>query len=92
MTLNYEDCHHLYSLPNIITVLKSGRMRWEGHRTCMRDQTWHTFWSENLKDTDQFEDVCKWHNIQINIKYRVGQCRMGHLVQTGIKGGLLWTW
>ena len=80
MTLNYEDCHNLYSLPSVITMLKSGRMRWEGHRACMRAWTWHTVWSENLKDTDQFEDVCKWDNIEINIKYRLGQCRLGHLV------------
>jgi len=42
MPLNYEDCHHFYSLPKVIKIIKSGRMRWEGHRACMRAWTWHT--------------------------------------------------
>jgi len=41
MTLNYQDYHHFYSLPKDIAMMKSGRMRWEGHRACMRRQTWH---------------------------------------------------
>jgi len=40
MTLNYEDCHNLYSLPNVITMMKSGKMKWEGHRACMTAWTW----------------------------------------------------
>jgi hypothetical protein len=29
--LHNEELHNLYSSPNIITVIKSRRMRWEGH-------------------------------------------------------------
>ena len=30
-----EKLHHLYSLPNIVRVVKSRRMRWAGHVACM---------------------------------------------------------
>jgi len=42
MTLNYVDCHHWYSLPKVIAMMKSGKMRWEVHRACMRDWTRQT--------------------------------------------------
>jgi hypothetical protein len=29
--LHNEELHNLYSSPNIITIMKSRRMRWEGH-------------------------------------------------------------
>jgi hypothetical protein len=29
--LHNEDLHNLYSSPNIIRMIKSRRMRWEGH-------------------------------------------------------------
>jgi hypothetical protein len=31
-----EEFHNLYISPNIIRVIKSRRMRWAGHVTCMR--------------------------------------------------------
>jgi hypothetical protein len=30
-----EELHNLYFLPSIITMIKSRRMRWEGHVACM---------------------------------------------------------
>jgi len=42
MTLNYEDYHHLYPLPNVIKKMKSWTMRWERHTACTRDLTWRT--------------------------------------------------
>jgi hypothetical protein len=30
-----EELHNLYSSPNIITTIKSRRMRWEGHAELM---------------------------------------------------------
>jgi len=35
--LHKEKLHNLYSLPSIIGVLKSRRMRLAGHVTCTRD-------------------------------------------------------
>jgi hypothetical protein len=34
--LHNEELHELYSSPNIIQVIKSGRMRWAGHVACGR--------------------------------------------------------
>jgi hypothetical protein len=33
--LHNEDLHNLYTSPNIIQVIKSWRMRWARHVTCM---------------------------------------------------------
>jgi hypothetical protein len=33
----YNEVNDLYSSPNIIWVIISRRMRWEGHVTCMRE-------------------------------------------------------
>jgi hypothetical protein len=30
-----DELHSLYSSPNILTVIKSRRMRWAGHVACM---------------------------------------------------------
>jgi hypothetical protein len=35
--LHNEELHNLYASPNIIRVIKSGRMRWEGHVARMGD-------------------------------------------------------
>jgi hypothetical protein len=34
-TLHNEELNDLYSLPNIVSVVKSRRMRWTGHVTRM---------------------------------------------------------
>jgi hypothetical protein len=33
--LHIEELNDLYSLPSIVRVVKSGRMRWAGHMACM---------------------------------------------------------
>jgi hypothetical protein len=33
--LHSEELNYLYSLPNVVRVLKSRRMRWAGHVACM---------------------------------------------------------
>jgi hypothetical protein len=35
--LHCEELHNLYSSPNIIRVMKSRRMRWEGHVARMEE-------------------------------------------------------
>jgi hypothetical protein len=35
--LHNDELHNLYSSPNIVTVIKSGRMRWAGHVARMRE-------------------------------------------------------
>jgi len=36
--LHNEELNDLYSSPNIFRVIKSGRMRWEGHVACMGER------------------------------------------------------
>jgi hypothetical protein len=36
--LRNEELHNLYSLPNIITVIKSRRIRWVGHAALMGEK------------------------------------------------------
>jgi hypothetical protein len=33
--LHNEDLHNLYGSPDIMRVIKSRRMRWEGYKACM---------------------------------------------------------
>jgi hypothetical protein len=45
--LHNEELHKLYSSPNIITMIKPRRMRWEGHVARMgrrRRRTHRGFW------------------------------------------------
>jgi hypothetical protein len=35
--LHNDELHNLYSLPNIVRVIKSKRMRWAGHVACMEE-------------------------------------------------------
>jgi hypothetical protein len=37
--LHNDELHDLYSLPNIIRMIKSRRMRWAGHVACMGEGT-----------------------------------------------------
>jgi hypothetical protein len=36
--LHNEELNDLYSLPNIVRVVKSRRMRWAGHVVCMGEE------------------------------------------------------
>jgi hypothetical protein len=36
--LHNEELNDLYSLPNIVRVVKSRRMRWTGHVACMGEE------------------------------------------------------
>jgi hypothetical protein len=46
-----------YFSPNIFRVIKSRRMRWAGHKTCMGWGEVHTeFWFGNLRERDRLED------------------------------------
>jgi hypothetical protein len=37
--LHNEELNDLYSLPNIVRVVKSRRMRWAGHVACMGEDS-----------------------------------------------------
>jgi hypothetical protein len=38
--LHKKELHNLYSLPNIIRAIKSGRTRWMGHVACIGILKW----------------------------------------------------
>ena len=49
--LHNEELNELNSLPNIVWVIKSRRMRWAGHVVCMGRGEMHTgFWWGNLRE------------------------------------------
>jgi hypothetical protein len=52
--LHNEELHNLYSLLNIIEMIKARRMRWTGHVSRMGRRDMHTrFWWESEKEGDQ---------------------------------------
>jgi hypothetical protein len=49
--LHNEELHNLYSSPNIIRMIKSGRMRWAGHVVRMgRRGMLIAYWWESQKE------------------------------------------
>jgi hypothetical protein len=48
--LHKEELNSLYSSPNIIMMMKSRKMRWEGYVRCMGEmRNAYKIWLENLK-------------------------------------------
>jgi uncharacterized membrane protein len=51
--LHNEELHNLYSLPNIIRMIKSKRMCWVGHVARRGRRRMHIgYWWESQKETD----------------------------------------
>jgi hypothetical protein len=56
--LHNGELHSLYSSPNIVRLIKSGRMRWAGHVARMgRGEVFTGFWLGGPKVRDHWEDL-----------------------------------
>jgi hypothetical protein len=56
--LHNDELHDLYSSPNIVTVIKSRRMRWAGQVTRVgRGEVFRGFWLGGPKVRDHWEDL-----------------------------------
>ena len=55
--LHIEELNDLYSLSNVVWVIKSRRKRWAVHVACMgRGEVYAVFWLGNMKKRDHLED------------------------------------
>jgi hypothetical protein len=53
-----EELNDLYSLPNILQVIKHRRMRWARHVARMRERRGvYVFWWDNLRERDHLEGL-----------------------------------
>jgi hypothetical protein len=56
--LHNDELHSLYSSPNILSMIKSRRMRWVGHVARMgRGEVFTAFWFGGPKARDHWEDL-----------------------------------
>jgi hypothetical protein len=83
--LHNNKLHSLYSSPNIVTVIKSRRMRWAGHVARMgRAEVFTGFWLGDPNLRDHWEDL----GVGGRITLRLTLGREGSMGRTGF-GGLL---
>jgi hypothetical protein len=56
--LHNEKFHNLYTSPNIVRVIKTRRMRWEGHVACIEKiRNAYKILVENLKGRDHSKNL-----------------------------------
>jgi hypothetical protein len=89
------ELHNLYSSPNIIRQMKSRRMRWTGHVTCIReDRKMYKILVGKPEGKRLLGRM--WRRSEDGIKMDLREIGWGvwsgfNWLRTGISGGLLWT-
>ena len=91
--LQNEELNDLYSLPNIVRVINTRRMRWVVHVARMgRGKAYAGFWWRHLRERDHLEDpgvdgriILRW----IFRKWDVGVWTGSSWLRTGTIGGHL---
>jgi hypothetical protein len=90
--LHNDELNGLYSLPNIVRVVKSRRMRWARHVAPMgRGEVCTGFWRGNLRGRDRWGDrgvdgriILRWIFKKWEVGVRTGFCwlRIGDMWRT----------
>jgi hypothetical protein len=91
--LHNEEQNDLYSSPNIVRFVKSGRMRWAGHVARMgRGEVYTRFWWGNLRERDLWGDPELYGSIILRWIFRnwdVGVWNVSCWLRIGTVGGHL---
>ena len=92
--LHNKELSDLYSLPNIVRVVKSRRMRWAGHLARMgRGEVCAGFWWGNLREIDHWGDPDVDGRIILRWIFRKWEGVLGtgwSWLRIGTGGGHLW--
>ena len=92
--LHNEELNDLYSLPNIVRVVKSRRMRWAGHVALMGEDTVvHRLLVGSLRERDHWGDqdvdgriILRWIFRKLDVVVETGWSWL----RIGTDGGHLW--
>ena len=92
--LHNEELRDLYSLPNIVRVVKSRRMRWAGHVARVGEGRVCTgFWWGNLRERDHLGDPDVDGRVILRWIFRKREAVVGSgwsWLRIGTGGGRLW--
>jgi hypothetical protein len=93
--LHNEELSDLYSLPNILRVVKSSRMRWAGHVVCMEEGrgVYRVLVGKPEGKRPLGRPKHRWeYNIKMDLQEVGGSCGDWSWLLIGMGGGQLWVW
>ena len=67
--LHNEELNDLNCSPNIVRVIKSREMRWEGHIACT-GEVYTGFWWKNLRERDHLQNAAVDGNIMLKCMFK----------------------